>query len=230
MIYLCSSSAFLKVQQALVSGNLTVQGNLSVTGTLTTIDSTNLVVQDPIVIINDAGTTTDTADSGWVSYFGNSTVIQTGGLIRKSGAAAAGYANTFLLFTSQTSFTNTTTTVPLDANLQMGTLQSWLYSSANSTTTGKLVSNSSGVTITANSTWAVALTANTLSLSTALPVSSGGTGIDTVALGGVLLGNTTSSMVVLSPGSNGQVLQVLNSAGSGASSVVGYGGIDGGTF
>lgn len=225
-----ATSAFLKVQQAQISGNLTVQGNLTVTGTLTSIDSTNIVVQDPIIITNDGGTTTDTADFGIVSYFGNSTVTQVGGLVRKNGGAAAGYANTFMLFTSQTAFANTTTTVPIDANLQLGTLQSWLYSSANSTTTGKLISNTSGLTITANSTWAVALTANTLSLTSNLAVSSGGTGLNSVVLGGVLLGNTTSAMVVLSPGSNGQILQVLNSAGAGASDVVGFGGIDGGSF
>jgi hypothetical protein len=225
-----ATSAFLKIQQALISGNLTVQGNLSVTGTLTSIDSTNIVVQDPVVIVNDGGTTTDTADAGWVAYFGNSTVTQVGGLVRKSGGAGAGYANTFLLFTSQTAFTNTTSTVPVDANLQLGTLQSWLYSSANSTTTGKLQSNSTGLVITANSTWSVGLTANTLSLSTQLPVTSGGTGVNTITLGGILLGNTTSAMVVLPPSSNGTVLQVLNSAAAGAASVVGYGGIDGGSF
>jgi hypothetical protein len=51
-----------------------------------------------------------------------------------------------------------------------------------------------------------------------------------VAAGGILLGNATSAMVVLSPGSNGQILQILNSAGSGPENIVGYAGIDGGSF
>jgi hypothetical protein len=86
-----------------------------------------------------------------------------------------------------------------------------------------LVANSSAVNITANSTVSVALTANTLSLSTALPATSGGTGQSTYAVGDLLIGGAGNTLAKLTVGTDGKVLQ------SNGTSVV-YADLDGGTF
>jgi hypothetical protein len=86
-----------------------------------------------------------------------------------------------------------------------------------------LVSNATNVTLTANSTLAVGITANTLSLSTPLDVTSGGLGLSTITAGAILVGNGTGAATLLTAGTNGQVLQ------SNGTSVV-YKTLDGGTF
>jgi hypothetical protein len=90
-------------------------------------------------------------------------------------------------------------------------------------TSGGLVSNATNVTLTANSTLAVGITANTLTLSTPLGVASGGLGLSTITTGAILVGNGTGAATVLAAGTNGFVLQ------SNGTSVV-YATLDGGTF
>ena len=91
------------------------------------------------------------------------------------------------------------------------------------TGTGIFVTNSTGTTITANSTWAVALTANSLSLSTQLPATSGGTGKNSWASGDLLYGNTNNLADTLSKGSDGYILQCNTTA-------ILWSTLDGGTF
>ena len=86
-----------------------------------------------------------------------------------------------------------------------------------------MVANSSAVNITANSTVSVALTANTLSLTTALPATSGGTGQSAYAIGDLLIGGAGNTLTKLTVGTDGKVLQ------SNGTSVV-YADLDGGTF
>jgi hypothetical protein len=86
-----------------------------------------------------------------------------------------------------------------------------------------LVSNSSAVNITANATVSVALTANTLSLSTALPATSGGTGTASYTSGDLLVANTGDTLSKLTLGTDGKVLQ------SNGTAVI-YADLDGGTF
>ena len=88
---------------------------------------------------------------------------------------------------------------------------------------GGLVSNSTAVTLTANSTLAVNLTANTLSLSTALPATSGGTGLNTFTSGDILVANTGNALSKLALGTDGYLLQ------SNGTALI-FGSIDGGTY
>jgi hypothetical protein len=135
-------------------------------------------------------------------------------LVRDSATTPAVGGAYFRLFS-----TNTTPTTVVDtgaAGYKQGTLFAYLNS-------GALVSNATNIAITANSTLAVALVANTLSLSTALPSTSGGTGFNTYTSGDLIVANTGNSLSKLSLGSDGYVLQV--SSGS-----LVYGGIDGGTY
>jgi hypothetical protein len=86
-----------------------------------------------------------------------------------------------------------------------------------------LVSNATAVSITANGSVSVALVANTLSLSTALPSTSGGTGFNTYTSGDLIVANTGNALSKLALGTDGYVLQV--SSGS-----LVYSTLDGGTF
>ena len=90
--------------------------------------------------------------------------------------------------------------------------------------TGKgFEANSTAVTITANSTVAVNITANSITLSTPLAATSGGTGQNTYSIGDLLVGGDTNTLVKLSLGTDGKVLQ------SNGSALV-YSDLDGGVF
>ena len=83
--------------------------------------------------------------------------------------------------------------------------------------------NTTQFNVTANSTYAVSLVANTLTLATQLAVGSGGTGQQSFTLNGVIYGNSTSGLLASAAGANGDVLQVI-------SNVPAFGTLDGGTF
>ena len=90
-------------------------------------------------------------------------------------------------------------------------------------TGGAFVANSTVVNITANSTVSSALVANSLTLTTALAASYGGTGQTTYTIGDVLYASGTTALSKLSVGANGTVLQITNNLPA-------YGVLDGGTF
>ena len=92
--------------------------------------------------------------------------------------------------------------------------------------TGAFIANSSAVSITANSSVSVGLVANSLTLSSALAASYGGTGQTSYTAGDLLYASGSTALSKLSiPGSaaNGQVLMVTNNLPA-------YGTLDGGTF
>ncbi len=193
-----------------VSADLSVAGNLIVSGTLTTIDTTNLNVKDALIRFANGNLTTDTIDVGSYGSYGNATATQYSGLFRDQ--SDGGIWKLFAGYIPEP----TTTVDTANVNFDYATLQSYLKS-------GGLVSNSSAVTLTANSTIAVNLTANTLSLTTALTVPNGGTGATTFANNGVLFGYDAGVVQVATAGANGTVLQI-------SSNVPAFGTLDGGTF
>jgi len=67
------------------------------------------------------------------------------------------------------------------------------------------------------------MTANSLSLSTALPGSSGGTGLSSYTAEQILVANSSNGFRKLNVGAEGYVLQVVSGA-------VAYGTLDGGSF
>ena len=87
---------------------------------------------------------------------------------------------------------------------------------------GGLQTNTTSVSLTANSTVSVSITANTITLNSPLAVGSGGTGKQSVTNNAVLFGYGTGALQEAS-GSNGQVLQIT-------SNVPTFAGLDGGTF
>ena len=202
------NSTGVHVNSALSLTDLSLSGNLTVLGTLSTIDTTNLTVQDSLIELANGNATTDILDIGLYGQYGSSGAKFTG-LFRDATDGI------YKLFVG--SNTEPTTTVDTAAvGYTTATLQAFL-------TSGGLVSNATHVAITANSTVNVSITANTLTLSTPLAVGSGGLGINSITSGAILVGNAAGAVTILVANTNGKVLQ------SNGTSVV-YGTLDGGTF
>jgi hypothetical protein len=88
---------------------------------------------------------------------------------------------------------------------------------------GAFVVNSTAMALTANSTVSLNITANTLSLATALVATSGGTGWGSFTAGDILYASNTTYLSKLARGTDGQVLQMQGTTLAWAS-------LDGGTF
>lgn len=202
------NSTGVHVNSALSITDLSLSGNLNVLGTLTTIDTTNLTVQDSLIELANGNVTTDILDVGLYGQFGSSGAKYTG-LFRDATDGI------YKLFTGLT-VEPTTTVDTSNASYTTATLQAFL-------TSGGLVSNATNVTLTANSTLAVGITANTLTLSSALAGTSGGTGLATVTAEDILVANSSNGYRKLALGADGYVLQ------SNGTAVI-YSTLDGGSF
>lgn len=202
-----------------VTTDLTVSGNLIVGGTTTTVNTTNLLVKDNMIGLADAQNDTtgflDALDSGFYISTGNTLNSFYSGMVRVA-AQSTNTNPTFKLF-SQSTLPNSTI---IDTAASNGTLIGFL---APWGAGGRMVINSTAMSLTANATIPLAIAANTLSLSTALPATSGGTGFNTYTSGDILVANTGNALSKLSIGADGTVLQV-----SGTSVV--FSVLDGGTF
>jgi hypothetical protein len=197
------------VNSALSITDLSLSGNLTVLGTLSTIDTTNLTVKDSLIELANGNGTSDVLDIGLYGQYGSSGTKFTG-LFRD--ADDGGIYKLFI--GSETEPTTTVDTVAV--GYTTATLEAFLIA-------GGLRSNATNITITANSTLAVAITANTLSLSTALPGTSGGTGLNTYTTEDILVANSSNGFRKLGVAAEGFVLQ------SNGTAVV-YSTLDGGTF
>ena len=195
-----------------IDGDASISGNLYVTGNVTTINVATLSVTDSLIQLASNNTSADLYDIG---FFGN----------YQSGSAPHEHTGFFrdasddgiykLFFGLQTAPTTTIDTG--DVTYARGMLDAYLRS-------GGLVSNATNVTITANGSLAVAITANTLSLTTALSGNNGGTGKLTVANNSILAGNSTNGYNEITFSSSpGYILQ------SNGTAIV-YDTLDGGTF
>jgi hypothetical protein len=205
-----ATSATLNVRDA----NIT--GNLFVSGAVVTVNVSTIQVNDNIIELAYNNNQTDLVDTGWYSPAGNNTNVWYSGLVRVAGGSSAG--NPYFKLFSTSVNPNTSTTV--DINAATGTLQAYL---APYGINGALVANSSNVQITANSTLGVNFVANSLTLSTALAGTEGGTGYKTSENQSILVGNATNGYNKLSLGSEGYVLQSNGSA-------LLYDYLDGGSF
>ena len=161
-----------------------------------------------MIKLANGNSSTDSIDIGFYGVYGSGGTKYTG-LFRD---ASDGIYDLFDGTTEQP----TTTVDKANGFYRLSTLRAYLNS-------GGLVSNATNVSITANSTLAVAITANSLTLSTPLAVASGGLGLSTITAGAILVGNGSGTATVLSAATDGFVLQ------SNGTSVV-YGTLDGGTF
>lgn len=192
-----------------IDGDASISGNLYVTGNVTTINVATLSVTDSLIELASNNVVTDLYDIGFYGAYNDGTLKYTG-LYRDSSDAG-----TYKLFFNLTDAPNTTVNTS-DASYGIGVLQAYLKS-------GGLISNATNVAVTANSSLSVSIVANTLTLSTALSGTNGGTGKSSVSNNAVLVGNSSNGYNELTLGTAGYVLQ------SNGTALV-YASIDGGTF
>lgn len=196
------------------TNDMEVSGNLIVSGELVTVDANTIVVQDPMIKLSygqaNTGTFIDFNDIGYYGSYGNTSQTNYTGLFRDASDNGI-----FKLFHGEIPEPGLTVDTS-DPSFALSTLQAYLKS-------GIFISNATSVSITANSTVNCNISANTLSLSSALTVTSGGTGRTTISPESILVGNSTNGFADLAIGANGQFLQVINNELS-------YGMLDGGTF
>ena len=202
----------LSITSLSTSGSLQVGGNLTVLGDLLTINVATLAVEDSLIQLASNNTTSDLLDIGFFGSYeaGDAGAHEHTGIFRD--ASDGGIYKLFInLEESPTTTVNTAGT-----GYTTGTLEAFLKS-------GALVSNSTAVTITANSTVAVNLTANSLTLSTPLAATSGGTGLNTYTSGDILVANTGNTLSKMALGASGYILMSNGTA-------LTYDTLDGGTF
>ena len=208
-----ATNAVLNVRDIIASGNLTVQG------TLTSIDTNNLIVKDNSIQLADgqanSGTYTDALDFSIYGTYGNTANTWYSGFYRDHSVSTASNP-VFKLFATKDEPGNVVDSG--HASYVKGTLNAYLDS-------GAFVANSTAVNITANSTVSSAIVANSISLTTALAATYGGTGLSSYAAGDLVYAGSVnpSALSTLSAGANGQVLQIVNNLPA-------YGTLDGGTF
>jgi len=190
--------------------DVSISGNLSITGTLTTVNANNLTVTDSLIQLAANNTTSDTLDIG---LYGN---YQTGGGDHEhTGLFRDATDGKWKLFKDLTA-APTTTVDTSNTTYTTATLVAYLES-------GGLQTNSSAVAISSNSTVSVSITANSITLGTALAGTSGGTGLSSYTAEDILVANSSNGFRKLGLGTDGYVLQ------SNGTALV-YGTLDGGTF
>ena len=212
-----------------VNGDAIITGNLTVQGTLTTIDTTQVAIADINLKLasNNAG---DVVDFGLYGQYKVGTNTYFSGLFRDHTMGDANNAVYHLYSTNTEPGMTSPYVVDGTANgYHLSTLMSYLD-------TGKgFVANSTTVALTANATVNVAITANTLYLSSALPANSGGTGLATYLAGDIVYasgtydggGQTSTTLTTLSvpiAAANDQILMIKNNIPAYSDT------IDGGTF
>lgn len=204
------NSTGVHVNTDLSIASLTLTGDLTVAGNLTTTNVNSVVVSDPLIYLAGNNYSSDLVDIGFAGNYNDGTNRHTG-LFRD---ASDGIYKLFYNLTQELDSAITVNTA--DPTFATATLQTYLNSSG-------LVTNATHVAITANSTVDVSITANSLTLSTPLAVTSGGLGLSSITAGAILVGNGTGAATLLTAATDGYVLQ------SNGTSVV-YGTLDGGTF
>lgn len=194
-------------------GNVEIQGDLIVSGNVTTVNVSSLEVNDPLIYLAGNNYVSDIVDIGFVGNYYDGATQRHAGFVRHASD------DQFHLFKGYTAEPDNNI---IDiGNTSLGYTQATLNAFLN---TGKgFVANSTAVTLTANSTVAVNITANSITLATPLAATSGGTGQNTYAVGDLLVGGATNTLTKLSLGTDGKILQ------SNGTAVV-YADLDGGTF
>jgi len=202
----------LSLTSLTTSGDVQIGGNLTILGDLLTINVATLAVEDSLIQLASNNTASDLVDIGFFGSYeaGDAGTHEHAGFFRD--ASDSGIFKIFQnLEASPTATVNTT-----GVGYTTGTLEAFLKS-------GALVSNSTTVTITANSTVNVNMTANSLTLSTPLAATSGGTGLNTYTSGDILVANTGNTLSKMALGASGLILMSNGTA-------LTYDTLDGGTF
>ncbi len=205
--------------------NVTITGNLIVNGSTTQVDSTVVTVADPIFTLG--ANAADSKDRGIAMKYGAAAkfswmgmdetddkfkyiadATNTGEVMSGSlGNAAFGTIDGTLTTASQPAITGVGT---IGTGVWGGTAVSTEFGG-----TGQDFSGDTGV---------LSLSGGTMSVASEMPVTLGGTGVQAVATGAILLGANTADMTPLTVGAAGQHLTMVSGAPAWSDSV------DGGTF
>ena len=204
--HIYANTSTISVQSANVSGSLYVGTDLYVGGNVVSQNVSTLNVFDPFIQLA-GNNVTDAIDSGIISHYGANL---------HSGIFRHAATDQYYLFHNWP-YEPTGVTIDIaNTSFSLTVLNAYLNSAG-------LVSNATNVTITANSSLAVGITANTITLSSPLAGTSGGSGLNTFTNQDILVANATNGFNKLSLGTNGYLLQ------SNGSALI-YSSIDGGTF
>lgn len=196
---------------ATFGANVSIDGTLTVTGNLVTQNVQSVIVSDPMIYLAGNNYTSDLLDIGFSANYNDGVTNRHTGLFRDH---TDGFYKLFYNLTQELSGNNDVDVD--DASYRTATLVAYLYS-------GGLTTNTTSVNLTANSTYSVGIVANTLTLSTALAGTSGGTGKSSVTNNALLVGNSSNGFNELTLGTSGYVLQ------SNGTAIV-YDVLDGGSF
>ena len=204
------------------SGNLTVGGDLTVNGTTTSVNSTVISLDDPVLVLADnSGTTVDGIDRGIRFKYGDGTAT-------KEGFFGFDHQTERFVFTKDEDFSGGEDASSPWHDAQFGGVYAGDVTvgiSTNNTittTSGNLVLDSAGGTIDINDNVDIS---GSLVLGTDLAVAHGGTGMSSFTGNGVFISNSGGSALTFLTGTQGDVIQ-FNSSGNPIASDV----IDGGTY
>lgn len=188
-----------------------IGGDIFVTGNLVTTNVQSVIISDPMIYLAGNNYTSDLVDIGFAAnYFDGATARHTG-LFRDFTDGE------YKLFTGSEQELAGNNHVNTAANgFTLAVLHTYIKS-------GGLSINSTAANLTANATFSVSIVANTLTLSTALAGTEGGTGYKTTTNNALLVGNSTNGYNQLTLGTSGYVLQ------SNGTALV-YDVLDGGSF
>ena len=179
-----------------VTGNAVITGNLTVQGTTTSVESTTVTIDDPVIALADNTTsaTSDGLDRGVRFKYGNGSSLVTGffGLDIQT--------QRFVFQNDETAATDDFSTPWGD--VEFGNVYGTGADLGNITigiTDDQTITTTSGNLVLDAATNVVQITSPTeidsLSLTTDLAVAHGGTGQSTFTLNGVLFGNTTNGLL-----------------------------------
>lgn len=174
------------------SGDVVISGNLVVQGSRTEISVDTMQVEDPLIKLS-SNNTSDVVDIGFYGTYNDGTE-------RYTGLARDASNGSYILFANLAAQPNTTVLVT-SPSFRLATLQSYIQG-------GGLVTTPTSITITANTTQSVAITANTLALSSALGAQYGGMGRAGLTNNAVIVGNGLNSVQQIT-GTNSQVLSIV---------------------
>lgn len=201
-------------------GNLTVGGNLVVNGTTTSVNSTNISLDDPVLVLADnSGTSVDGVDRGVRFKYGDGTNVKEGffGFDHQSGR---------FVFTKDEDFSGGEDASSPWHDAQFGGVYAdnvrIAIDGTNeiSTGSGNLILDSAGGTVQVTDNLDVT---GALTLGTQLAIAEGGTGLTSVTNNSVMV--VTGSGINFVTGTQGKLIQ-FNSSGVPVASDI----IDGGTY
>src|SRR5210317_2306569 len=211
-----------------LSDNVVVSGNLTVQGTTTTVESTTITIDDPVIALADNTTsnTSDGLDRGVRFKWGTGSAVAT-------GFFGFDIQSERFVFTKDETVTSDDFSTPWsDAEFgdvyatgaDIGNIQIGITGNNEiDTVSGNLTIDSAGGTVTIDDDLSVT---GTVTLTNDLAVTEGGTGVSSFTDNGVLYGDGSNALdVTAASTANGSLLQA-DSGGAPAFSNI----IDGGTY